>query len=106
MFWRFIGLGVIGALSAGAAAACTAPEPGAGDVEYGAYLAGECVTCHRPVGSAAGIPVITGLAASDFVAALQAYRCGTRRHAVMEMVARRLGDAEIAALAAYFGSLD
>ena len=31
-----------------------------GDPEYGAYLAGECTTCHRIDGADEGIPSITG----------------------------------------------
>jgi cytochrome c553 len=38
----------------------------------------------------------------ELIAALKAYRDGTRSNAVMQSVARPLGDAEIEALAAYF----
>ena len=74
----------------------------AGDPEYGAYLAGECTTCHRMDGADEGIPSIVGWPADDFVIALHAYKSGTRVHAVMQMVAGRLSDEEIAALAAHF----
>jgi len=74
----------------------------AGDPEYGAYLAGECTTCHRPDGADEGIPAITGWPPDDFVIALQAYKHGKRVHPVMQMVAGRLSDEEIAALAAHF----
>ena len=73
-----------------------------GDPEYGAYLAGECTTCHRPDGADEGIPSITGWPPDDFVIALHAYKRGKRVHPVMEMVAGRLSDEEIAALAAHF----
>ena len=73
-----------------------------GDPEYGAYLAGECTTCHHAQGADEGIPSITGWPHDDFVIALHAYKRGKRVHPVMEMVAGRLSDEEIAALAAHF----
>jgi cytochrome c553 len=75
-----------------------------GDAAYGAYLAGECVTCHRASGGA-GIPPIAGLPAEYLVTALVEYRSGTRTNEVMVTTASRLGDAEIAALAAHFSEL-
>ena len=77
-----------------------------GDPEYGAYLAGECTTCHRIDGADEGIPSITGWPLDDFVIALHAYKGGKRVHPVMQMVAGRLSDAEIAALAVHFQSAD
>ena len=73
-----------------------------GDPDYGAYLAGECTTCHRPDGGEEGIPAITGWPHDDFVIALQAYKRGKRVHPAMQLVAGRLSDEEIAALAAHF----
>lgn len=73
-----------------------------GDPEYGAYLAGECTTCHRTDGTDEGIPSITGWPLDDFMIALHAYKRGKRVHPVMQMVAGRLLDEEIAALAAHF----
>ena len=74
----------------------------AGDPEYGAYLAGECTTCHRADGAVEGIPSIVGWPVSDFVLALHAYKHGKRVHPAMQLVAGRLSDEEIAALAAHF----
>lgn len=76
----------------------------AADPAYGAYLAGECVTCHRRSGGADGIPPITGLAADHIVKALVEYRLGLRDNEVMTVRAARLGDEEIAALAAHFAT--
>lgn len=73
----------------------------AADLAYGEYLAGECVACHRQ-GAEAGIPPIDVLPAQDFIRALHEYRDGKRDHALMQNVAKSLGDAEIEALAAYF----
>ncbi len=77
-----------------------------GDPAYGEYLSGECVTCHQRDGDDAGIPSITNWPAEDFVVALHAYKTGLRPHPVMEMLARRLSNEEIAALAAYFKTIE
>jgi cytochrome c len=79
-----------------------APTPGlAADVAYGEYLASECVACHG-ADVDASIPALRALRYEELVAALEAFRDGTRTNAVMQSVARSLGDAEIEALAAYF----
>jgi cytochrome c553 len=76
------------------------------DRELGAYLSGECVTCHRLSGPAAGgIPRIAGWPVGQFVTAMQAYRSKQRENAAMQVIAGRLDDHEIAALAAYFSSV-
>lgn len=77
-----------------------------GDPEYGAYLSGECTTCHQAAGGDDGIPSIILWPEEDFVVAMHAYKEKQRKHPVMQMVAGRLGDEEIAALAAYFGQLE
>jgi cytochrome c len=76
-----------------------------GDREYGEYLAQECMACHQATGSDQGIPAITGWYEEDFVVAMHAYRRELRPHQVMQMMAQRLNDEEIAALAAYFATL-
>ena len=73
-----------------------------GDPEYGAYLAGQCTICHLADGADQGIPSIIGWPHDDFVIALQAYKRGKRVHPAMQLVAGRLSDEEIAALAAHF----
>lgn len=76
-----------------------------GDPEFGEYLSAECQTCHRRDGEDAGIPSITHWPEEDFVLAMHAYRQKLRPHPVMQMMAGRLADEEIAALAAYFANL-
>jgi len=76
-----------------------------GDPGYGEYLSGECTTCHQADGSAEGIPSIVGWPTEDFVLAMHAYKRKIRPHPVMQMMASRLSDEEIAALAAYFNAL-
>lgn len=70
-----------------------------GDTAFGEYLAGECSACH---GAGGDIPDIRGWQAARFVTTLHAYRSGARQHPVMQMVAGRLDDEMIAALAAWF----
>lgn len=77
-----------------------------GDPEYGEYLSGECTTCHQAAGGDDGIPSIVLWPEEDFVVAMHAYKTKKRNHPVMQMMAGRLGDEEIAALAAYFARLD
>lgn len=77
-----------------------------GDPDYGEYLSGECVSCHKADGADEGIPSVTGWPERDFVIAMQAYKREQRPHPVMRMIAGRLSDEEIASLAAYFASLD
>jgi len=76
-----------------------------GDPEYGEYLASECETCHQASGADDGIPSITQWPQEDFVIAMHAYKQKIRPHPVMQMMAGRLTDEEIAALAAYFAEL-
>ena len=77
-----------------------------GDPEYGEYLSGECTTCHQAAGGDAGIPSIVLWPEEDFVVAMHAYKNEQRAHPVMQMIAGRLSNDEIAALAAYFGSIE
>lgn len=77
-----------------------------GDPEYGEYLSSECTTCHQADGSDQGIPSITGWPVEDFVVAMHAYKQKLRPHPVMQMMASRFNNDEIAALAAYFAKLD
>ncbi|MEO1640478.1 MAG: c-type cytochrome [Pseudomonadota bacterium] len=76
-----------------------------GDVPYGEFLASECASCHvSGAASATGVPRIDNLAREDMMLALLQYRTGARANQTMGSVAARLGDEEIAALAAYFAA--
>ncbi|MDU9005520.1 c-type cytochrome [Sedimentitalea todarodis] len=77
-----------------------------GDPEYGEYLASECTTCHQVSGADSGIPAIRGWPTKDFVVAMHAYKRKLRPHPVMQMMAGRLSDEEIAAIAAYYNDLE
>jgi len=77
-----------------------------GDVDYGEYLSSECVTCHQVSGRADGIPSIIGWPKKPFIRALFEYKTNIRSHQVMQNMTVNLGNEEIAALAAYFGTID
>jgi cytochrome c553 len=72
---------------------------------FGQHLAGECAGCHRLDGVDNGVPSITGWPTGDFVATMKFYSSGARSNPVMKSVADSLDDAQLAALAAYYGSL-
>lgn len=77
-----------------------------GDYEYGEYLSSECTTCHQSSGTNDGIPNITSWETEDFVTAMHAYKEKHRENPVMQLVAGRLSNEEIAALAEYFNKLN
>lgn len=71
------------------------------DPDYGEYLAGECLTCHKPAGSD-NIPAIHGQDPALIIGALIEYKNKTRENETMRSVAGALGNDEMAAIAAYF----
>ena len=80
------------------------PTIAAGDVEYGAYLAQDCSSCHQKNINSPGIPEIAGLSTDYFISSLKAYKEGKRDHSTMQMIARSLDDEQVRALAAYYAS--
>ena len=80
-------------------------EAHAADAAFGEYLSGECMACHRKDGQEKGIPAIVGWPAEQFVAVMHDYKSKHRSNPTMQTIAGRLSDEEIAALAAYWGSL-
>jgi cytochrome c len=77
-----------------------------GDPEYGEYLSGDCTACHQIDGSYNGIPSIVGWDEESFIWVMHEYKEKYREHPVMQMMAGRLANDEIAALAAYFATLE
>jgi cytochrome c len=73
-----------------------------GDLEFGRYLATECVTCHRSATAGGAIPNIFGMGEARFSTLIKAYRDKKLPNPVMQSVAGRLKDDEIDALAHYF----
>ena len=72
---------------------------------YGRHLAQECTGCHRLDGVDNGIPSIIGWDAERFIVTLKFYQTGERPNPVMVSVAKSLDEDQLAALAAYYGSL-
>ncbi len=72
------------------------------DLEFGRYLASECVACHRNATADGAIPNIFGMAEARFTVLIEAYRNKRLPNPIMQNVAVRLKDDEIAALAHFF----
>ena len=98
---RTSGLALCGVLSMAPAAAADEARLKA----YGKHLSAECSACHRIDGIDNGIPSITGWPVEDFAATLRFYREGARPNVAMISVAQSLDDAQVQALAAYYGAL-
>ena len=93
---------IAAAIAACAAFACPAEEPPPGRAKAQA-----CIPCHGALGvsTAPDAPHHAGPPAIYTAAQLKAFRAGSRRHEVMNVVARPLGDDDIEALAAWFASV-
>ncbi len=81
------------------------PDPLAADdlFDYGAYLSSECTSCHRLDGGGdITIPPIIGWPEDIFIQTIDRYRRGVLTNAIMQNVARSLGEEETAALARFF----
>ena len=76
-----------------------------GDKALGQYLSSECVTCHQISGQYEGIPPIIGWPEATFIEIIDEYRTKKRANPIMQTIAGRLSQEEVAALAAYFSSL-
>ena len=74
-------------------------------VAYGQYLSGECVTCHQLSGADKGIPSIVGWDVEPFAAVMNAYKNKELENKVMITIAGALSEDEIAALGAYFATI-
>jgi cytochrome c553 len=98
-------LGAAPVLLAGALLLSSVGAARSGDKALGEYLASECASCHQLTGRFDGIPPIVGWPDETFVEIMNEYRHRKRPNAVMQTIAARLSDEELAALAAYFGSL-
>jgi cytochrome c553 len=96
----------LAALTLSLPASANTPGLVKGDRALGEYLSNECVACHqisgKPVG---GIPPIVGVPEDQFLVLMHAYRDKLRDNEVMQSIAGRLSDGEIASLAAYFSSI-
>jgi len=80
----------------------------AGENVIDTALIGTCVACHGAdgVGKAPQYPNLAGQKEDYLIKQLKAFRSGERKDSNMEPLAQPLSDQDIAALAAYFSSLD
>ena len=75
----------------------------AGDASAGLEKSKSCVACHGASGEGVGGKnKIAGLSVGKFKDAMAAYKTGTRKHAMMQMFAAKLSDADVADLAAFY----
>jgi cytochrome c553 len=88
--------------SAAGPASAQSPAPDVGRAKSQA-----CATCHGPLGiaTAPDAPHLAGQPDMYLAAQLRAYRSGARQHPVMNVIAKPLSDADIAALASWYSSL-
>ena len=85
---------------------CFAAPVAAADVALGEYLSSQCTTCHQLSGKVSGIPSIVGWDTESFAAVMQSYKKKERENKVMQNIANTLSDEDIAALAAYFTTIE
>ncbi|MBI5659174.1 MAG: cytochrome c [Nitrosomonadales bacterium] len=77
-----------------------------GNAADGKIKATQCAMCHGMDGRGGGPnPPVVALDTAKFSAALNDYRSGKRRHPLMEMMAKKLSDQDIADLSAHYASL-
>lgn len=79
----------------------------AGDAEAGKAKSMTCAGCHGTNGISNNPmwPNLAGQKQAYLASALQMYRDGRRKNAMMNAMAKNLSDADIANLAAYYASL-
>jgi cytochrome c553 len=97
--------GLVCCVAFGLAVGLAGPAQAEGDRALGEYLSSECVACHQLSGRYQGIPPIVGWPEKSFVEIMDEYRSKRRSNPVMQTIAGKFSGEEIAALAAYFGSL-
>lgn len=97
--WRAAAAGLLLAAASGGAVA--------DDVDAGRVKARPCAVCHGALGISVqpGAPNLAGQPADYLAQQLRAYRSGARRHEVMTLMARPLGDEDITQLAAWFAAI-
>lgn len=77
----------------------------AGDAAAGKSKSSSCASCHGANGEGMGEnPKIMGMGVEKFSQALSAYKSGSKKHMMMEMMVKNLSDQDIADLAAFYES--
>ncbi|TXT27332.1 MAG: cytochrome c class I [Gallionellaceae bacterium] len=94
------------AVATGLLVAVSGTTNAAGSADDGKIKAAQCATCHGADGKGGGPnPPIVALDAAKFVAAMNDYKSGKRKHPIMEMLSKKLTDQDLADLAAYYAIL-
>ena len=64
-----------------------------------------CDGCHGANGMGKGkTPKISGMSTKAFISKMSAYKSGAKKNATKNAIAKKLSDADIASLAAYYAS--
>lgn len=93
-------------LAACAALGLAGTASAAGDAAAGKALEKKCSGCHGANGEGKGKnPPIAGMDYGAHVAAMEEYKTGKRKHAMMERLVKGMSDKEIQDLAAYYATL-
>jgi len=107
---------LVAGLAAAVAAIASAQQPAPPPPSFAApnltdtgvrSMAATCAACHGTLGrpaSGSSVPGLAGRPAQSVIEAMKAFKDGKREATVMHQVAKGYGDAEIAALAAYFAA--
>ncbi len=78
----------------------------AGDIDAGKSKSSSCAGCHGADGKGKSPnPPIAGMEEGEFSEQMNGYKSGTIKHMMMNMLAKKLSDEDIANLAAYYASL-
>lgn len=78
-----------------------------GNATDGKNKASQCATCHGEDGRGGGPnPPVVALDAARFAAAMNDYKSGKRKHPIMEMLAKKLSDQDVADLVAHYATLN
>ncbi len=78
-----------------------------GDIAAGKAKAAKCASCHGADGAGKKAnPPLAGMNVEAHIKAMQDYRSGSRKHAVMKMLAKKLSDQDVADIAVYYASLE
>ncbi len=97
--WLVVAAAILALAMAGTAQA-------GGNAAAGKTLAKRCAGCHGADGKGKGEnPPIAGGDEVAFIAAMGGYKSGAKKHAMMNMLSRKLSDQDMADLAAYYASL-
>jgi cytochrome c553 len=96
---------LIAAMAAAATLAFAGMAQADGDMDAGKKKAAKCGACHGKKGEGKGKnPAIAGWEADKFMKAMNDYKSGAKKSKKMAS-AKKLSDADIENLAAYYGSL-